>query len=73
MRAAHREAAGDAVAIILEAEGVLLDHHAVHRQAFNEAFSEIGLDCTNWSAPVRSCCTRKLLVSRSCAAWTLCH
>jgi hypothetical protein len=40
------------VALILEAEGVLLDHHAVHRQAFNDAFSEYGLDCANWTAPV---------------------
>lgn len=53
------------MAVILEAEGVLIDHQQIHRQAFNEAFSEIGLDCTNWSAPVRSCCTEKLPMSRS--------
>lgn len=40
------------VALILEAEGVLLDQHDVHRQAFNDAFSEYGLDCANWTAPV---------------------
>ncbi len=46
--------AAESISLILEAEGVLIDHHAVHRQAFNCAFSEIGLDCANWSAPVRS-------------------
>ncbi len=50
--AAEPSSAEAPVALILEAEGVLLDQHAVHRQAFNDAFSEYGLDCANWTAPV---------------------
>jgi len=67
------------VALILEAEGVLLDQHDVHRQAFNDAFSEYGLrqldragECGHrrLNSVPNTCSTRHHLQSRSrrCAA-----
>ncbi|KAK9901645.1 hypothetical protein WJX75_006354 [Coccomyxa subellipsoidea] len=39
--------------LLLECDGVLIDTHKDgHRVAFNSAFSEMGLDCSNWSPSV---------------------
>ncbi|KAH6827371.1 Haloacid dehalogenase-like hydrolase superfamily protein [Perilla frutescens var. hirtella] len=40
-------------AVLIEVEGVLMDvYRLCNRQAFNEAFKKLGLDCANWSEPV---------------------
>ncbi|XP_049931170.1 CBBY-like protein isoform X2 [Nymphaea colorata] len=41
------------LAVLLEIEGVLVDfYHSGNRQAFNEAFQKLGLDCANWTDPI---------------------
>ncbi|KAJ7203202.1 hypothetical protein O6H91_Y489200 [Diphasiastrum complanatum] len=41
------------MAILLEIDGVLADiHRHGHRQSFNVAFQDMGLDCANWTQPV---------------------
>ncbi|KAI7728187.1 hypothetical protein M8C21_006359 [Ambrosia artemisiifolia] len=41
------------LAVLLEVEGVLVDvHRECHREAFNLAFKNMGLDCANWTEPI---------------------
>ncbi|CAK9861158.1 unnamed protein product [Sphagnum jensenii] len=41
------------MAVLLEVDGVLADIHKFgHRNGFNVAFQELGLDCANWTEPV---------------------
>ncbi|CAM6094884.1 unnamed protein product [Calypogeia fissa] len=41
------------IAVLMEVEGVLADVHRYgHRQAFNLAFEELGLDCAQWTEAV---------------------
>ncbi|XP_038881961.1 CBBY-like protein isoform X1 [Benincasa hispida] len=48
------------LAVLLEVEGVLVDaYRSTNRQAFNEAFRKLGLDCANWTEPVYSDLVRK--------------
>ncbi|KAK1432534.1 hypothetical protein QVD17_09431 [Tagetes erecta] len=40
-------------ALLLEVEGVLMDvHRHCHREAFNLAFKNMGLDCAHWTEPI---------------------
>ncbi|KAM1107789.1 hypothetical protein EV1_004473 [Malus domestica] len=41
------------LAVLLEVDGVLMDAYRLgNRQAFNEAFKKLGLDCASWPEPV---------------------
>ncbi|CAL1402356.1 unnamed protein product [Linum trigynum] len=41
------------LAVLLEVDGVLMDAYRLgNRQAFNEAFRKLGLDCAKWTEPI---------------------
>ncbi|KAI8469587.1 MAG: hypothetical protein J3K34DRAFT_423281 [Monoraphidium minutum] len=52
-RAADAQGDDEPCALLVEVDGALTDLAIDgHREAFNRAFKDLGLDCANWSAPL---------------------